>query len=59
MTEVIKAYKDWGKKSDVVENMKALSGYEGKEDELGKSMVVLLRMLGNHAGYAHEMNDPL
>jgi hypothetical protein len=55
----IEAYRDWGKQSDVVENMKALSGYEGKEDELGKSIVILLRMLGNHAGYAHEMNDPL
>jgi hypothetical protein len=54
-----KSFDKWDKKSDVVENMKAMSGFEGKEDELGKSMVILLRMLGNHAGYAHEMNDPL
>ena len=38
---------------------KTLSGFEGREGELGKSMSVLLKMLGNHAGYAHEMNDPL
>lgn len=38
---------------------KTLSGFEGREDELGRSMSVLLKMLGNHAGYAHEMNDPL
>jgi hypothetical protein len=54
-----KSWDKWDKQSDVVANMKALSGYEGKEDELGKSMVILLRMLGNHAGYDHEMNDPL
>jgi hypothetical protein len=57
--QVKKSWDKWDKQSDVVANMKALSGYEGKEDELGKSMVILLRMLGNHAGYAHEMNDPL
>ena len=50
----------WEKpKSDVVENMRNLSGFEGLEDQLGQSIVVLLRMLNNHAGYAHEMNDPL
>ena len=38
---------------------KTLSGFEGREDELGRSMSILLKMLGNHAGYAHEMNDPL
>jgi hypothetical protein len=38
---------------------KTLSGFEGKEGELGLSMSILLKMLGNHAGYAHEMNDPL
>ena len=38
---------------------RTLSGFEGHEDELGRSMSVLLKMLGNHAGYAHEMNDPL
>jgi hypothetical protein len=57
--QVKKSWDKWDKNSDVVENMKAMSGYEGKEDELGKSMVILLRMLGNHAGYDHEMNDPL
>jgi hypothetical protein len=38
---------------------KTLSGFENREEELGLSMSVLLKMLGNHAGYAHEMNDPL
>ena len=38
---------------------KTLSGFEDREEELGRSMSVLLKMLGNHAGYAHEMNDPL
>lgn len=38
---------------------KTLSGFEGRETELGLSMSILLKMLGNHAGYAHEMNDPL
>jgi len=38
---------------------KTLSGYEGRESELGLSMSILLKMLGHHAGYAHEMNDPL
>ena len=38
---------------------KTLSGFEGHEEELGRSMSILLKMLGNHAGYAHEMNDPL
>jgi hypothetical protein len=38
---------------------KTLSGFEGHEAELGLSMSILLKMLGNHAGYAHEMNDPL
>jgi hypothetical protein len=38
---------------------KTLSGFEGREEELGRSMSILLKMLGNHAGYAHEMNDPL
>jgi hypothetical protein len=38
---------------------KTLSGFEGREAELGRSMSILLKMLGNHAGYDHEMNDPL
>ena len=38
---------------------KTLSGFEGHEAELGLSMSILLKMIGNHAGYAHEMNDPL
>lgn len=44
---------------DLANRFKTLSGYEGREEELGRSMSVLLKMLGNHAGYAHEMNDPL
>jgi len=42
-----------------VDKYKTLSGFEGHEEELGRSMSILLKMLGNHAGYAHEMNDPL
>lgn len=38
---------------------KTLSGFEGREGELGLSMSILLKMLGHHTGYAHEMNDPL
>lgn len=38
---------------------KTLSGFEGREEELGRSLNVILKMLGNHAGYAHEINDPL
>ncbi|MCK6370533.1 MAG: hypothetical protein L6Q83_04245 [Gammaproteobacteria bacterium] len=38
---------------------KSLSGFEGHEEALGRSMSVLLKMLNNHAGYSHEMNDPL
>lgn len=45
-------------KSDA-DKWKTLSGFEGHEEELGRSMSVLLKMLNNHAGYAHEMNDPL
>ncbi len=45
-------------KSDA-DKFKTLSGFEGREEELGRSVSVLLKMLGNHAGYAHEMNDPL
>ena len=47
------------KKSDVVDNFKTLSGFEGQELELGKSLNVILRTLSNHAGYAHEINDAL
>ena len=54
------AHQEWdNKKSDVVENMKSKSGFEGEEEKLGQSIAVVLRMLGNHAGYDHEMNDPL
>jgi hypothetical protein len=45
-------------KSDA-DKYKTLSGFEGHEEELGRSVSILLKMLGNHAGYAHEMNDPL
>ena len=47
------------KKSNVVENMKMKSGFEGYETELGQAFSVVLKQLGNHAGYAHELNDPL
>jgi hypothetical protein len=42
-----------------LDQYKTLSGFEGREADLGLSMSILLKMLGNHAGYAHEMNDPL
>ena len=42
-----------------LDQYKTLSGFEGREEELGRSMSIVLKMLGNHAGYAHEMNDPL
>ncbi|MEZ5565262.1 MAG: hypothetical protein R3F24_06960 [Gammaproteobacteria bacterium] len=42
-----------------LDKYKSLSGFEGREVELGQSMSILLKMLGNHMGYQHEMNDPL
>ena len=59
MAKPAQAHQEWGKKSDVVENMKSKSGFEGEEDKLGQSIAIVLRMLGNHGGYDHEMNDPL
>jgi hypothetical protein len=47
------------KESKVVDSYKTLSGFEGREEELGKSINVVLRTLSNHAGYAHEINDAL
>ena len=47
------------KQPNALKSYQTVSGFEGREDELGRSMSVLLKMLGNHAGYAHEMNDPL
>lgn len=47
------------KKSNVVENYKTTSGFEGMEEQLGKSLNVMLKTLSNHAGYAHEVNDAL
>lgn len=47
------------KKKSVVDNYKTNSGFEGYETELGQSINVVLKMLSNHAGYAHELNDPL
>lgn len=42
-----------------LDQYKTLSGFEGREDQLGLSMSIVLKMIGNHAGYAHEINDPL
>jgi hypothetical protein len=53
------AQDQWKKKTNVVENMKMKSGFEGYETELGQAFSVVLKQLGNHAGYAHELNDPL
>ncbi len=47
------------KKSNVVDNFKTISGFEGRELELGKALNVMLRTLSNTAGYAHEINDAL
>ncbi len=47
------------RKSNVVDNFKTLSGFEGREAELGKSLNVMLRTLSNTTGYAHEVNDAL
>ena len=59
MAKAAQSQQQWGKKSDVVENLKMHSGFEGREDELGSAIAMVLKMLGNHAGYDHEMNDPL
>ncbi len=37
----------------------AKTGFEGREDELGKSIQTVLKTLSNNAGYAHEINDAL
>jgi hypothetical protein len=47
------------KAKNEADKYKTLSGFEGREDMLGRSMSVVLKILGNHAGYAHELNDPL
>lgn len=47
------------KAASEADKYKTLSGFEGREDMLGHSMSVVLKILGNHAGYAHELNDPL
>lgn len=39
--------------------MKMKSGFEGHETELGQAFSIVLKQLGSHAGYAHELNDPL
>lgn len=54
----IKPHEAHAPKSEA-DKYKTLSGFENREEELGRSMSILLKMLGNHAGYAHEMNDPL
>jgi hypothetical protein len=59
MAEAAQARHQWGTQSDVVENLKSLSGFEGKETELGTALSIVLKQLGNHAGYDHELNDPL
>ena len=59
MVDAAQAQQQWGKKSDVVENLKMHSGFEGNETALGNAISIVLKQLGNHAGYAHELNDPL
>lgn len=59
MAEAAQAQQQWDKKSDVVENLKMHSGFEGNETALGTAISIVLKQLGNHAGYAHELNDPL
>jgi hypothetical protein len=59
MADAAENQQQWSKKPDVVENLKMLSGFEGNETALGTAFSVVLKQLGNHAGYAHELNDPL
>lgn len=47
------------KKTSTIDSYKTNSGFEGYETELGRSINVVLKMLSNHAGYSHELNDPL
>ncbi|MGI9330130.1 MAG: hypothetical protein ACR2QB_05385 [Gammaproteobacteria bacterium] len=47
------------KESNVVDNFKTNSGFEGREEQLGKGLNVMLKTLSNTAGYAHEVNDAL
>ena len=35
------------------------SGFEGREEELGKNIALVLKTLGNSVPYQHEMNDAL
>lgn len=42
-----------------LDKYKCLSGFEGREGELGQSMSILLKILGDQFAYAHQMNDPL
>jgi len=37
----------------------AKTGFEGREDEVGKAVQLALKTLANSAGYKHEMNDAL
>jgi hypothetical protein len=37
----------------------AKTGYEGREDEIGKYVQLALKTMANSAGYQHEMNDAL
>jgi len=37
----------------------AKTGFEGREDEIGKAVQLALKTLANSAGYKHEMNDAL
>ena len=50
--------------SEVVEKPKssfkaAKTGFEGREDEVGKYVQLALKTMANSAGYKHEMNDAL
>ena len=35
------------------------TGFEGREDEIGKAVQMALKTMANSAGYQHEMNDAL
>lgn len=37
----------------------AKTGFEGREDEVGKAVQLALKTMANSAGYKHEMNDAL
>ena len=52
ITEVAKKKEGGGFKA-------AKTGFEGKEEQVGKAVQLALKTMANSAGYQHEMNDAL